>query len=197
MNKNITVSLVAIGILLLGGFFFMQKKNDTTVVITDPRLTDEPIVIDVSDPNAKDSISEDTKSKFESTIMREYATLPDEKLEDSSGIVADVIRESELVANGEYLAKGDVQVRTNETGNFVTFNNFLVTNGPDLRIGLTATAEPSNVGSLGDFIDLGLLGGNAGSTTITLPEGTDINMYKNVVVYIEPFDRVIAIASVQ
>jgi hypothetical protein len=56
---------------------------------------------------------------------------------------------------------------------YLRFENFQVTNGPDLYVYLAQGMNPSNdTASLGTYVDLGRLKGNVGDQNYELPEGT-------------------------
>jgi hypothetical protein len=72
------------------------------------------------------------------------------------------------------------------------FENFQVTNGPDLRV-LLSRAPGGSMGD--DYIDLGPLKGNIGNQNYELPTGTDASQYQSVIIYCEPFHVVFATAA--
>ena len=66
------------------------------------------------------------------------------------------------------------------------FENFDITNGPDLFVYLAETTAPTgNLDSLGNYIDLGRLKGNAGNQNYKLP--SDISGYNSVVIWCKKF----------
>jgi hypothetical protein len=69
------------------------------------------------------------------------------------------------------------------------FENFRTSNGPDVVVYLSAAA-PRSVGDAAvvrDFVDLGSLKGNIGDQNYTIPSGTDLARYSNVVVWCRRF----------
>lgn len=76
------------------------------------------------------------------------------------------------------------------------FEDFRVTNGPDLHVILTrnpAPLKPEDVGT--NYIDLGRLKGNVGNQNYEIPAGTDLNEYQAVVIYCVPFQVVFSSAT--
>lgn len=72
--------------------------------------------------------------------------------------------------------------------NILRFENFDITNGPDLFVYLSPSATPGrNIESLGNFLDLGILKGNQGNQNYDLPQGIDFTKYKSVVVWCKQF----------
>lgn len=77
------------------------------------------------------------------------------------------------------------------------FENFNVTNGPDLFVYLSGHAQPRSAGELhgeGDF-DLGRLKGNIGDQNYELPADLDLSKFKSVVIYCKQFSVVFSTAT--
>jgi hypothetical protein len=66
---------------------------------------------------------------------------------------------------------------------YVRFEEFEVTNGPDLKVYLIK--EGMNTG---EGIDLGTLKGNKGNQNYELPSDVDLTMYNKVVIWCRAFD---------
>jgi hypothetical protein len=76
------------------------------------------------------------------------------------------------------------------------FEEFRVTNGPDLHVILSKNPNPTNRSDLGDdYIDLGQLKGNVGSQNYELPTNLDLSEYQSVVIYCMPFHVLFASAA--
>ena len=76
------------------------------------------------------------------------------------------------------------------------FEDFSVTNGPDLHVILTRHPSPASRGDVGeDYIDLGSLKGNMGNQNYVIPSGVDLSDYQGVVIYCVPFHVVFATAT--
>ena len=72
--------------------------------------------------------------------------------------------------------------------NTLRFENFDITNGPDLFVYLSDSATPGkNIESLGNFLDLGMLKGNKGNQNYDLPAQIDLEKYKSVVIWCKQF----------
>jgi hypothetical protein len=70
---------------------------------------------------------------------------------------------------------------------------FSVTNGPDLHVLLSTSANPTD--DIGDYIDLGELKGNIGDQNYEIPTGTDLSQYQSVIIYCQPFHVVFSTAT--
>ncbi len=78
------------------------------------------------------------------------------------------------------------------------FEDFSVTNGPDLHVILSKHPAPIDRSDIGeDYIDLGTLKGNLGNQNYELPADIDISEYQSVVIYCVPFHVVFATATLQ
>jgi len=64
---------------------------------------------------------------------------------------------------------------------YVRFENFKSTNGPDLFVYLATDDQAS------DFVDLGRLKGNVGNQNYEIPEGVDLSKYNKVLVWCKAF----------
>jgi hypothetical protein len=71
--------------------------------------------------------------------------------------------------------------------------DFEVTNGPDLHVLLSTSADPG--ADLGQYHDLGSLKGNVGNQNYEIPADADITRYLSVVIYCEPFHVLFASAT--
>ncbi len=78
------------------------------------------------------------------------------------------------------------------------FEDFRVTNGPQLHVLLTKNVPTSifaGVGGSGDYIDLGPLKGNVGNQNYSIPAEVDLSEYRSAVIYCVPFRVVFSSAE--
>jgi Electron transfer DM13 len=68
----------------------------------------------------------------------------------------------------------------------LTFSELDTDNGPDLRVYLVAGTVTGDT-DVEDFVDLGRLKGNKGSQQYTIPDGTDTDRYRTVVIWCRAF----------
>ncbi|MCY4581334.1 MAG: DM13 domain-containing protein [Chloroflexi bacterium] len=76
------------------------------------------------------------------------------------------------------------------------FEDFRVTNGPDLRVLLATHPDPqgrNEVQGTG-YVELGKLKGNIGNQNYSFPEGVSPDDYGSVVIYCKPFHVVFSVA---
>lgn len=80
------------------------------------------------------------------------------------------------------------------------FEDFRVNNGPDLRVILSASAEPrtSEEVELNDLdLELGPLKGNVGNQNYEIPAEVDLGLYQSVVIYCRAYNVVFSTATLQ
>ncbi|MGH2721334.1 MAG: DM13 domain-containing protein, partial [Actinomycetota bacterium] len=90
----------------------------------------------------------------------------------------------------EHRTTGEAVVLTLADGTRVLrFEGFETSNGPDLRVYLSAGSDDAHFGRAygEDFVELGVLKGNVGDQNYTIPAGTDLSRYPNVVVWCKRF----------
>ncbi len=77
------------------------------------------------------------------------------------------------------------------------FEDFEVTNGPDLHVLLVPTGDPASRDLLGEvgYEDLGKLKGNLGNQNYEIPAGLDLGGAWTVVIYCDPFHVVFSTAQ--
>jgi hypothetical protein len=84
--------------------------------------------------------------------------------------------------DGIHNAEGMVREISLENGKqFIRFENFKVTNGPDLFVYLATDKSAS------DFVDIGRLKANNGNQNYEVPEGTDLTKYDTVLIWCKAF----------
>ncbi len=139
------------------------------------------------------NLPEDTKNQEESMakakdMMREAAANPTSVSEDMGEMVGnddpDVIQ---ILKTGEFKdadffhnADGLAKIIKNGDQTFLRFEMFEVTNGPDLRVYLTADGDVKN------GIHVEKLKGSTGDQNYLL-EDVDADIYNTVVIYCQPF----------
>jgi hypothetical protein len=99
-------------------------------------------------------------------------------------------------ADGFHQGSGTATLYQLEDGSrLLRFEDFMVTNGPQLHVLLATNPAPTSREELGEYIDLGPLKGNIGDQNYQLPTDLDLESYRSVVIYCVPFHVVFATAS--
>ena len=76
------------------------------------------------------------------------------------------------------------------------FEDFQVTNGPDLHVILTRNGTPIKPEDVGaDYVDLGNLKGSVGNQNYNIPSEVDFGVYKGVVIYCVQFSVIFSAAD--
>ena len=75
------------------------------------------------------------------------------------------------------------------------FEDFEVTNGPDLHVLLVPNSDPANRDDITGYLDLGSLKGNIGDQNYELPADFDTSQYASVAIYCQPFHVIFSVAS--
>lgn len=80
---------------------------------------------------------------------------------------------------------------------FLRFEDFETSNGPDLRVYLSAGSSDAGFGKEygEDFVELGRLKGNLGNQNYEIPAGTDLAKYRNAVVWCARFSVGFGVAT--
>jgi hypothetical protein len=143
-------------------------------------------------------VSNDKGASDETTIMAStVGEMPakDGSISDSSGWL-EIASGSFIGADSFHQGSGRVAVYENGDERVLRFEDFSVTNGPDLHLILTKHPAPSDRSDVGeDYLDLGSLKGNIGNQNYEIPDGFDLSVYKGVVIYCVPFHVVFATAT--
>lgn len=108
---------------------------------------------------------------------------------------APLVAEPRVVAEGEFLslehgASGTAQiVELSDGSRFLRLENLSTSNGPDLRVIITdrPVSEDWDVWDDGEYVDLGALKGNIGSSNYEIPAALDLVTFKTAVVWCRRF----------
>ena len=78
------------------------------------------------------------------------------------------------------------------------FEDLNVSNGPDLKVYLSAAPSSSGGSAFDDdFVELGALKGNIGNQNYAIPAGVDLSRYRSAVVWCKRFSVGFAVAPVE
>ena len=194
MNKGILTAII-VGVIAVGGFLASPLFYKTEV--------DEPLPVALNnieegltlekfsemEEQQRQILVEQMPQKVKDMIMEESATLPTTVSEEMDGMMdKDSSKENSVVITktGEFeglaghKAEGIAKIIQANDMTFLRFENFEVTNGPDLRVYITAG------GDVHQGIQLEKLKGSRGDQNYFL-ENIDIGVYDTVVIYCQPF----------
>ena len=153
---------------------------------------------------------QEERQELENKVMQIATVMPDKEMDEPMPtampeLTATVSQEPILVTQGNFYGaddfhqgRGDAFIYQNPDGSyFLRFENFEVTNGPQLHVILGREPNPFDHDTLGDYLDLGPLKGNIGDQNYLIPAGTDLDAYGSVVIYCVPFRVIFAIAPIR
>lgn len=147
------------------------------------------------------SMTKEEVEELEKEVVEKSLDMPDVPISDEmdkEGEPAVILSGTFKDADSFHMGSGEVSIyELSEGGNLMRFENFRVTNGPDLRVLLSKSPDPKDSGDLGDYVEIGKLKGNVGSQNYDIPGDIDIRDYGSVVIYCKPFHVVFSVASLK
>ena len=205
------VAIAAVGWYLLSPLFIDRTVNeafpfdlpDEEAISEMPQSEREELekefMAAVPDAEEIESLSPDDREAVEDKVMAAAEAVMMEKS------VADDMMADEWAAavQGEFtgtdsLHQGSGSATIYQQGDqrVLRFEDFSVTNGPDLHVILSKHPSPLEREDVGDdYIDLGSLKGNLGNQNYEIPADVDLSEYQSVVIYCVPFHVVFATAT--
>lgn len=193
-NRKLLIgAIVAIPVLALAWWLGSPLFLDTEVneefpgpaagsqdVTTTTEAMEETATTEARDVTTTEAMEETTTSE------------PGDTME--SGAVAVVTGQFEDIDN-LHQGTGTATVYELEDGSHVLrFEDFEVTNGPDLHVYLVPASSPTN-DDIVDYVALGGLKGNIGNQNYEIPADVDPTGFGSVVIYCEPFHVIFSIAN--
>jgi hypothetical protein len=98
----------------------------------------------------------------------------------------------------EHGASGHALLIEVEGERYLRFENFETSNGPDLRVYLSAAPSTSDEGAFDDdYVELGELKGNIGNQNYAIPADVDLSSFRSAVIWCKRFSAGFAVAPVE
>jgi hypothetical protein len=193
-KRNITIGAVVIGIpvLVLAWWLISPLFLDSVV--------DEefPVAAETSDDSNPDDPTEttvDTASESEDPVSDDSGG-PNVVKPTAPVDVAPVVTGQFRDADDLHRGSGTATIYELEDGSRVLrFEEFEVTNGPDLHVYLVPAENAGDEVSVEGYVDLGELKGNIGDQNYEIPADVDVSEFQSVVIWCEPFAVVFSVAS--
>lgn len=184
MNRTSLIVFVAVVAAITGAYAIYTRTGNRE--IQEPQVSEQVAPIPTLSPAASpervgdnvETMTDDEKKRFmveaekmERVIMERDDPMPGK---------------AELITSGGFLprfrgVKGQALLVAEGGENTLRFENFDMDNGPDLRVYLSADLGKDNI------VDLGGIRATRGNVNYAVPTGTDIGIYRNVLVWSEPF----------
>jgi len=184
----IIAAVVAIGGFLASPLFYETEVNEPLPVALDniePGLTFEKFT-EMPDEQRQvlvEKMSEETKDMImekAAPMVNPVSETMDEMTEDSVESSIETLKSGTFEGLAGHDAEGIAKIIQANDMTFLRFENFQVTNGPDLRVYLTSDGDVKN------GIHLEKLKGSKGSQNYSLDD-VDVGVYDVVVIYCQPF----------
>lgn len=197
-KRNLTIGAVVIGIpaLIVAWWLISPLFLDSVVDEEFPVAADAPV----------DTTPESTSTTTTANDSDSVAPDTGEAVPEDSG-TANVVRptapvEVTTIASGQFRdadeshrGSGTAAIYELEDGSMLLrFEEFEVTNGPDLHVYLVPHENPTSSGDLTGYVDLGSLKGNIGDQNYEIPGGVDVSQFGSVVIYCVPFHVFFSVA---
>lgn len=119
-----------------------------------------------------------TTSLDSMSISQPQGAKAQEEQQPMSALSGEFVGAGDGIHNAEGIAK---EIILEDGSEFIRFENFKVTNGPDLFVYLATDNSAS------DFIDIGKLKANNGNQNYQVPDGTDLAKYDTVLIWCKAF----------
>jgi hypothetical protein len=169
-RKRVLVAAAVVAAGLAVGLFWFQPQK----LFQDTRVDEaRPVAMEDSAMAEEDAMAnEDAMAKEDDAMMKDEAMT----------LAGDFRRIDHETSGTATLALAD------DGRYYVRFEDFSTENGPDLFVYLsTAPSSADGREYAEDFIDLGSLKGNIGNQNYLVPDGTDLERYKSVVIWCRRF----------
>ncbi|PJE64065.1 MAG: hypothetical protein COU90_04310 [Candidatus Ryanbacteria bacterium CG10_big_fil_rev_8_21_14_0_10_43_42] len=193
---------IAVSLIIFGaGWYFISPLVVNKEI--DEQFPDVSVPTSMPTSEELAEMSPEQLDAIKENVMAETAAMPDTIMEE------DMPHETEPVilakgmfkdADGFHRGSGDAVIYQLPDGSrILRFENFSVTNGPDLRVLLVGHTDPKTRDDVmdGDYVELDNLKGNKGNQNYELSADIDITAYQSVVIYCKPFHVVFSTALLQ
>lgn len=181
---------LAIPVLLLVGWLVRPLFVDT--------------VVDEAFPLSAEAVVPDNLTEDEARVMMSAASKLENEVEEAMpeamAAGAEVLKSGQFTdADRFHQGMGTATIYRLEDGSHVLrFEDFRVTNGPDLRVLVSPHPNPDGRSAISDagYTELEKLKGNVGNQNYILPDDLDPSDINSVIIYCKPFRVVFSTAAV-
>ncbi len=147
------------------------------------------VVTTVDPTSTPEGISDPRPSATPTTAAAAPTTAPSQAAVLAEG----AFRDGEPGHNGAGTAR---LIRTADGALVLRFEEFSVTNGPDLFVVLSTDPEGGR-SSAADGLNLGDLKATDGNINYDIPAGTDVSGYRSVIIWCKQFNVIFAVATLE
>jgi hypothetical protein len=180
MKKSVIIAIIAAAVIVPGAVYAVSPYFTETMI-------DEPAPVVTS---GQGKIPQDSMEIGDAMREKEGGSMMDKgdaMMEGQDAVMRDAMvkelsGEFQGAGDGIHNASGKATALYLEDGSVVLrFENFRVTNGPDLYVYLATDRGAS------DYVDLGRLKANSGNQNYEMPAGIDLSKYDNVIIWCKAF----------
>lgn len=200
MNRRALLIAVGLIVVVVGGgvaWWLISPLFLDTVV-------EEELPFEIPTAAEMEDMSEEELAKVSTEVMDAAAKMPDKEMEEEMPEMADDAQPV-MVAQGQFMdadefhkGTGTVTLyRLADGTHLLRFEDFRVTNGPQLHVLLANHAEPVNRADLEEtgYVDLGGLKGNVGNQNYEIGANIAVDGVNSIVIYCKPFHVVFSTAT--
>ena len=185
----VAIPVVAFAWWLVSPLFFSK-----TVVEEFPMSASAQIPENMTQDEAEKAM--EVIAKIDMPAMEEMPEMPPEMNDEPVAVASGQFRDGDSFHKGS----GAVTLYRLPTGEgLVRFEGLNVTNGPDLRVLVTAHPDPMTRADVhdADYTEIGKLKGNKGDQNYDVPADLDLASIRSIVIYCAPFQVVFSVAPLQ
>ena len=192
--KRLLTLIAVIALLAIGWYtlspLFIDRTVDEALPTAAPSTGDDltPAMISREEVMA---MAPEERETVMADVMAAAAAMPDKPMDEPMGPgEPTVLRSGRFVdADAVHKGSGDAALYALPDGShLVRFENFRVTNGPDLYVYLARHPNPTEAAHVGsEFVNLGKLKGNIGNQNYPIPDDVNVEDYGSVVIWCQLF----------
>lgn len=188
-------------ILLIGGVIVLGIAWYLGSPLIINKEVDEAFPVGVPTPEELAAMSPEELEAIRDEVMAKAAAAPDKVMAEAMALAPQLLKSGSFRdADSFHRGSGEAKIYVLPDGaRILRFENFSVTNGPDLRVLLTEAASPESQNDIkvGEYIELAPLKGNKGDQNYELPPEFNIEEAMSVVIYCKPFHVIFSVAPLK
>ena len=195
--QAITGAIIATIVLALGWFLvsplFIDREVDESfeLVLADGSFNMDGVM----------AMPADKRDAMKDEILAAAAGMADKPMTEAMPEAPGVVSRGRFVdADAAHKGEGTATLYAlPQGGHVVRFEDFRVTNGPDLYVYLAKHPSPGTAGDVvdGGYLNLGKLKGNVGNQNYVLPQGSDVSEFGSVVIWCQLFGVLFSPAALE
>lgn len=203
--KKFLIGIITLVVLVIAWWLISPLFLNTTV--------DEEFAFEFGDiqltAEQMEQMSPEEARELQEQTMQEAAEMPDTMMDEEMPIMLESVPHDNISpaptpevrrgifrdGDATHKASGGALLIMTEDQKILRLENLDVTNGPDLRVLLSTSENPTSRDTLGEYIELDRLKGNRGNQNYEIDMNVDLSKYKSVVIYCKPFHVVFGFAA--